>query len=243
MPENMDQVFKETIAKPSDFKFNSKVAGVFDDMVNRSVPYYGEMQRMIGELAATHALPDSNVYDLGCSTGSTLIRMNENVQEDIPFIGIDNSSDMLEKCRKKLNDMGIRRPVKLEIADLDNGVTINNASVAVLCLTLQFVRPINRERLIKAIYSGMVDKGALILVEKILAEDSSFNRDFIRYYYDYKRRNDYSEMEISQKREALENVLIPYKLSENITLLRNAGFSHCEVFFKWYNFSGLIAIK
>jgi tRNA (cmo5U34)-methyltransferase len=112
-----------------------------------------------------------------------------------------------------------------------------------LCLTLQFVRPIYRERLLKNIYDGLNSGGVLILVEKILAEDSLFNRDFIEYYYNYKRRNHYSEMEISQKREALENVLVPYKLSENITLLRDCGFAHCEVFFKWYNFAGLIAIK
>jgi len=113
----------------------------------------------------------------------------------------------------------------------------------VLCLTLQFVRPIYREKLLRDIYQGLVPGGALILVEKILAEDSRYNRDFIEYYYDYKRRNDYSEMEISQKREALENVLVPYKLSENIALLRDHGFAHCEVFFKWYNFAGLIAVK
>jgi len=113
----------------------------------------------------------------------------------------------------------------------------------VLCLTLQFVRPIYREQLLKNIYEGLNSGGVLILVEKILAEDSIFNRDFIEYYYDYKRRNHYSEMEISQKREALENVLVPYKLSENISLLRDNGFAHCEVFFKWYNFAGLIATK
>jgi tRNA (cmo5U34)-methyltransferase len=115
--------------------------------------------------------------------------------------------------------------------------------VVILCLTLQFVRPLYRERLIKRIFDGLVKGGVLIVSEKILAEDSLFNRNFIKYYYDYKRRNHYSEMEISQKREALENVLIPYKLSENIKMFREAGFSHIETFFKWYNFSGFIAIK
>jgi tRNA (cmo5U34)-methyltransferase len=150
---------------------------------------------------------------------------------------------MLDKCKSKLLEMGFSRNYDLRCADLGQGVQINNASVAVLCLTLQFVRPIYREKLLRDIYEGLVPGGALILVEKILAEDSRYNRDFIRYYYDYKRRNDYSEMEISQKREALENVLVPYKLSENISLLRDQGFGHCEVFFKWYNFAGLIAVK
>ena len=238
-----DEVFKESFSKPSDFKFSSKVARVFDDMVNRSVPFYEEMQRMIGELSSDHYIDDTNVYDLGCSTGATLIQMNESIPPHIQFIGIDDSPDMLEKCREKLKEHGFERPVKLEVADLNANVRIETASVVVLCLTLQFVRPINREKLLTSIYKGMVPGGALIIVEKILAEDSAFNRDFIKYYYDMKRRNHYSEMEISQKREALENVLIPYKLSENIIMLREAGFKYVETFFKWYNFSGIIAKK
>jgi tRNA (cmo5U34)-methyltransferase len=115
--------------------------------------------------------------------------------------------------------------------------------VVVFCLTLQFLRPIYRERIVKNVFTGLNPGGVLLLVEKVLGEESRFNRDFIKYYYDYKRRNHYSDMEISQKREALENVLVPYKLSENILMLREAGFNHCEVFFKWYNFSGLIATK
>lgn len=236
-------MFGESFTRPSDFKFSSKVAGVFDDMVTRSVPFYEEMQRMIGELAADHYQDNTNIYDLGCSTGATLIQMNESVSPHIQFIGIDDSPDMLEKCRQKLRESEFKRPVKLEVADLNTGVHIRDASVVVLCLTLQFVRPINRERLLKSIYDGLVSGGAVIIIEKILAEDSSFNRDFIKYYYDMKRRNHYSEMEISQKREALENVLIPYKLSENISLLKEAGFTQFEVFFKWYNFSGFIAKK
>lgn len=238
-----DEVFREQYTKPSDFKFSSKVAGVFDDMVNRSVPYYEEMQRMLSELTADHATPGSNIYDLGCSTGTTMIHINETVDESIPFIGVDDSQDMLDKCRNKLIQLNFKRPFDLVIADLNKEVQIENASVVILCLTLQFVRPIARERLIRQIYNGLNRDGALIVIEKILAEDSRFNRDFIKYYYDMKRRHHYSELEISQKREALENVLIPYKLSENITLFRDAGFEHCEVFFKWYNFAGLIAKK
>jgi tRNA (cmo5U34)-methyltransferase len=150
---------------------------------------------------------------------------------------------MLEKCRNKLLQIDVKRPYDLVVADLNKEVSIENASVVVLCLTLQFVRPINRERLIKQIFNGLNSEGSLIVVEKILAEDSRFNRDFIKYYYDMKRRHNYSEMEIAQKREALENVLIPYKLSENITLMRDAGFEHVETFFKWYNFAGFIAKK
>ncbi|MDB5190557.1 MAG: cmoA [Segetibacter sp.] len=242
MDMSKDDYFKEH-AKPFDFKFTSKVAGVFDDMVNRSVPFYEEIQRMVSELAADNATKDSKIYDLGCSTGTSLIYMDQSVDQNISFVGIDDSKAMLEKCRTKLDAIGTKRIVDLEVADLNKEIGIKDASVVVLCLTLQFVRPMNRERLIKQIFDGLLKEGVLIIVEKILAEDSLFNRDFIKYYYNMKRRHNYSEMEISQKREALENVLIPYKLSENITLLRDAGFEHCEVFFKWYNFTGIIAKK
>ena len=243
MISEKDEVFKENIAKASDFKFSSKVANVFDDMVTRSVPYYIEMQRMIGELAADHYQENSNVYDLGCSTGTTMMVMNETIPDNIRFVGVDDSAAMLDKCRAKLEQAGFTRPFDLEVAGLNGEVEIKDASIVVLCLTLQFVRPLYRERLVKKIHSALKPGGALIIVEKILAEDSTWNRDFIKYYYDMKRRNHYTEMEIAQKREALENVLIPYKLSENITLLREAGFANYEIFFKWYNFSGFIAKK
>lgn len=238
-----DEVFKDAINKPSDFKFSGEVATVFDDMVNRSVPFYEEIQRMISEIAPDHAVQGTSVYDLGCSTGSTLILMNGTIVKNVRFVGVDDSLEMLNKCDTKLKESGFTSPYELKIANLNQGVEIDNASVVVLCLTLQFIRPIFREKLLRNIADGILPGGALIIVEKVIAEESLFNRDFIKYYYELKRRHHYSDMEISQKREALENVLIPYKLSENILLLKEAGFAHCEVFFKWYNFAGIIAKK
>jgi tRNA (cmo5U34)-methyltransferase len=238
-----DEVFREEIEQVSDFRFGANVASVFDDMVNRSVPFYGEIQRMVAELTADHAREGTFVYDLGCSTGTTMIGMDTLVDKSIKFIGVDDSQEMLNKCKTKFDEIKFNRPYELRCADLGQGVKIENASVVVLCLTLQFVRPIYRERLLQDIVKGLNPGGVLILVEKILTEESDFNRDFINYYYNYKRRNQYSELEIAQKREALENVLVPYKLSENITLLRDQGFASCEVFFKWYNFAALIAVK
>ncbi|MGK6353235.1 carboxy-S-adenosyl-L-methionine synthase CmoA [Parapedobacter sp. DT-150] len=243
MGKNKDNVFSEVIKKPSDFKFGATVANAFDDMVERSVPFYNEIQRMIIEQASEFAVADTNVYDLGCSTGTTFLNLDALVDESVRFVGVDDSKDMLEKCAEKFKQANLTRAYELKNADLHQDFDINYASVVILCLTLQFVRPIYREKLIKRIYDGLIPGGVLIVAEKILAEDSLFNRNFIKYYYDYKRRNHYSELEISQKREALENVLIPYKLSENRKMLMEAGFSHTEVFFKWYNFSGFIAIK
>ncbi|MBE7169171.1 MAG: carboxy-S-adenosyl-L-methionine synthase CmoA [Williamsia sp.] len=237
-----DEVFKE-IKKPSDFKFNRTVVNVFDDMVNRSVPFYEEIQRMIAEQSASHAREGTAIYDLGCSTGTTFLSINPFVPPTVKFIGVDDSQEMLAKCDAKFKAACIERPYELVQADIAQPLQIEAASVVVMCLTLQFVRPLYRERLLKSVYEGLEPGGVVILVEKILAEESSFNRHFIDYYYEMKRRHHYTENEIAQKREALENVLIPYKLSENILLLKETGFSHHEIFFKWYNFAGIIAKK
>jgi tRNA (cmo5U34)-methyltransferase len=238
-----DQIFKTKIEKSSDFKFDAKVVNVFDDMVVRSVPFYLEFQRMMGEIARDYAKPGTSVYDLGCSTGTTFLSINEEIAPSVKFMGIDESPEMLEKCRINLENHNLGRDFELVSADLNMPFKIENASVVVLCLTLQFVRPINRHKLIQSIYDQMNPGGCILLIEKILGESTEFNRQFIKYYYDMKRRNNYDEMEIAQKREALENILIPYKLSEDIIMLQEAGFHSCETFFKWHNFAGMVALK
>lgn len=238
-----DQVFSDKIEDVADFHFGEQVATVFDDMVGRSVPFYAEMQRMIGEMAGDFAADGTNVYDLGCATGTTMLHLDRFVPKGVRFIGIDNSQEMLDKCAAKLRSDDFIRDHELRCADLNQGVQVENASMVLLILTLQFVRPLNRDRLIRSLRDGMNENGALILVEKLIGEDSLFNRLFIKYYYDMKKRNGYSELEIAQKREALENVLVPYKLMENREMLLNAGFRYVDVFFKWYNFSGIIAVK
>jgi len=212
-------------------------------MLSRSVPFYGEIQRMVAELAQDIVVPGSNVYDLGCSTGTTMLLLDRSLPDDVNFVGIDDSRDMLVKCEAKLREHRVKRNVSLECTDLHQGVGIRDASLALMVLTLQFLRPLHRGRLVADIFAGLRENGGLILVEKVLGEDSHFNRLFIKHYYDFKRRNGYSETEIAQKREALENVLIPYKLLENRELLLKSGFRYVDVFFKWYNFCGIVAIK
>ena len=238
-----DEVYRETVQKVEDFTFGEKVASVFDDMLGRSVPFYDEMQRMTAEMAGDFATPGSNIYDLGCSTGTTILNLEPRVPKDVTFIGVDNSHEMLKKCEAKLQEQNFGGKHKLVYADLNEGIEVENASMVLMVLSLQFVRPLYRDRLINQIYEGMNENGCLILVEKFLGEDSIFNRLFIRYYYDMKKRNGYSEMEIAQKREALENVLIPYKPMENREMLLRAGFRYTDTFFKWYNFGGIIAVK
>ena len=238
-----DSIFKIRFEKSTDFTFDEKVTKVFDDMVVRSVPFYLEVQRMMAELTHDYANPGTNVYDLGCSTGTTFISLDRVLDRSIGFTGIDNSPEMLVQCDKNLKAAGVTRQLKLIASDLNSSVEIKNASVVILSLTLQFVRPPKRTKLLQRIYDQLNPGGCVILFEKVLGEGTVFNRQFIKYYYDYKRRNNYDDMEIAQKREALENVLIPYKLSENFEILKEIGFTSVETFFKWYNFSGIVALK
>jgi tRNA (cmo5U34)-methyltransferase len=226
-----------------DFKFDARTVGVFDDMVNRSVPFYGEIQRMTTELAGDFAAPGSTLYDFGCSTATTMLAMERTVDPNVCFVGFDNSTEMLERARRKLAAAPSPRPRDVRFLDLNEPFAIEDGSVAIMLFTLQFVRPLHRERVVRTIASGLRENGALILVEKVIESDTLFNRLFIDHYYDMKRRHGYSEMEISQKREALENVLIPYRMDENRALLLANGFSKVQEFFRWYNFAGVVAVR
>ena len=238
-----DRLFRKRRRVVKDFRFDKQTSVVFDDMLHRSVPFYEELQRMTGEIAADFAAEGTSVYDLGCSTGTTLLMLDRVVPKDVRFVGIDSSPEMLERAREKLAHQGVTRECELICADLNKGIQVTNASVVIMTLTLQFIRPLYRQQLMRTIAAGMASQGCLILIEKVLSKDSMLNRLFIKYYYGFKERQGYSKIEISQKREALENVLIPYRIEENMQLLLESGFSECDVFFKWYNFCGIIALK
>jgi len=237
-----DEIFSKK-QKVISFDFKKKTVEVFDDMLYRSVPFYVEIQRMIGEITRDFARKGTNIYDLGCSTGTTMCNLDKILPAGINFIGVDFSRDMLSEAKKKIIQHKVRRKYQLVNADLNNGFRIKNASVAIFILTLQFIRPLRRRAVIEDIARGLNKGGCLILVEKVLSIDSNLNRLFINYYYDFKHRQGYSQMEIAQKREALENVLIPYRPEENRQLILESGFKECDTFFKWYNFNGLIALK
>lgn len=231
---------------PGDFVFDAAVADVFDDMLLRSVPFYQEQQRMVVEIARTFLRPDTRVHDLGCSTGTALINLGRTTPEEARFVGHDNSEAMLEKARANIAHEGLADRIELRHFDLNGELArgrLDRASVVLLCWTLQFVQPVKRDPLIRWIYDALAPQGALIVTEKVLTRDSAINRLFIDFYQDLKRRNRYSEVEIARKREALENVLIPYSLDENIELFRRSGFRTVETFFQWYNFAGFLCVK
>lgn len=241
-----DRVFVESTARASDFVFNTEVAQVFDDMIVRSIPFYLEQQCMIKEIGKKFWIPGTDVYDLGCSTATTLINLCREIEGPVRFVGYDNSIPMLERAKRKIKENGFENHIEVRYGDLNEdllNLSLDNASVVTMCFTLQFLRPLKRDYLIKRIYNGLVEGGALVVTEKILTNSSHMNRFFIDFYYDFKKRNGYSENEILRKREALENVLIPYRIDENLELFRRNGFEIVETFFQWYNFAGFLCVK
>ena len=233
-----DKVFTKPIKK--QFEFDEEVAAVFDDMLQRSVPFYKESQR-ITEFFALKQLEDGGVlYDLGCSTASLLLNIHRELKNKAELIGLDNSEAMLDQARKKSEAYGA--DIEVYNADILE-YEYKEADVFVSNYTLQFIRPLVREELIKKISSSLKKDGVFIFSEKVISHHSKLNKDLIECYYEFKKEQGYSEYEIMQKREALENVLVPYSEEENIKMALNNGFSHCEVIFRWANFATFIAIK
>jgi tRNA (cmo5U34)-methyltransferase len=163
--------------------------------------------------------------------------------KDVRITGVDSSSAMLKQASERLDRAGLKGSCTLEKHELEKDFSMTDASAVFLVLTLQFVRPPNREAVIRRIYEALNPGGCLIFVEKILGADSATGRMYIDFYHDFKKRNGYSDLEIAGKREALENVLIPYTAAENISLLRQSGFPVVDTFFQWYNFAGFVAVK
>ena len=234
----VDKVFNKSITK--QFEFDEEVASVFDDMLNRSVPFYKEMQRLSINFACNFLNENDKVYDLGCSTASMLIELSKHCKHKLNLVGIDNSTAMLDNARKKAKAFGVE--IELINADLHD-VAYDDAKLILSNYTLQFIRPLQREKLVKKIYDSLEEKGIFIFSEKVISSNSTLNKQSIDEYYEFKKTQGYSEFEIAQKREALENVLIPYTEEENKKMILDAGFSHCETIFKWVNFATFIAIK
>jgi tRNA (cmo5U34)-methyltransferase len=239
-----DELYK-TKGHAEDFTFNRDVANVFDDMLNRSVPFYSEVQRMVVELGSLFLVGEGAVYDVGCSTGNTLLGFADTVGADKPirFVGIEPAEAMREKAESKLIAAGHQGRVELLADPIENFERLDGARVIVMLYTLQFVRPIYRAQVLRMYFDSLEVGGCLLLAEKILADNSMLSRTYVDLYHDYKRRSGYSDTEIAKKREELENVLLPYRDSENIEMLRQVGFTSVDHVFRWYNFALYIALK
>ena len=238
--DNLFSVEKETVA---DFSFDEAVADVFPDMLRRSIPGYENIIAMLGVLARCHVQDNTRVYDLGCSLGAATLSVHRQTRElSLQHICVDNSEAMIKRCASTLKRHMPAASVELICDDIQR-IPIDNASVVLLNFTLQFLPKTTRLDLLKNIYKGLNSGGVLILSEKLLYDDAEVNQLFIQWHHEFKRANGYSDLEISQKRAAIENVLIPDTLNTHQTRLTEAGFSHVHQWFQAFNFSSLIAVK
>lgn len=233
----MDRVFTKPIKK--QFEFDESVASVFDDMLERSIPFYKEVISLICDLVALDCSTDAKIIDLGCSTANTLLHLYKKSHQ-YNLVGIDNSEAMLENAAKKISAYGAS--IKLVNDDITK-VDLSSANVIIANYMLQFIRPIERDSFVTKIYNSLEDKGIFIFSEKIIFEDKVLNKQMIDLYYNFKKEQGYSEFEIAQKREALENVLVPYTEEENKKMILKAGFSSIESLFKYGNFITFVAKK
>ena len=244
MVKKQDEIYASPLNEIIDFDFDEKVAEVFPDMIQRSVPGYGTMISTIGILAAKYAQPNSRCYDLGCSLGAVSLSMRQRInQPDCTIIAVDNSEAMVERGLELLaSDSSSRVSVEMVCADIQD-IAIEDASVVVLNFTLQFIPLDDRLALITRIYQGLKPGGVLILSEK-MAFDDQVKQDFhTEAHHDFKRANGYSDLEISQKRTALDRVMIPESLTCHKQRLQEAGFPMSEVWFQCFNFASMVAIK
>jgi tRNA (cmo5U34)-methyltransferase len=238
-----DSLYQSMPTPVPPFEFDDQVAGVFDDMIHRSVPFYSEIIERQTQWVERFYQPGTVLYDLGCSNGNLVIRLACRAgAQPYKIVAVDSSAPMLAAFRRRLAACPLGKHISLQCEDIRRTV-IENASVVVLNFTLQFLPPQDRDVLMTRIHNGLARGGILLCCEKI----THFNEDMAdlqrSFHHAFKRENGYSDLEISRKREALEKVLIPESLESHLQRLQRAGFTAMDVWLKWFNFAALIAVK
>lgn len=237
-----DRFFSQPMQEIPPFSFNAEVAEVFDDMVARSVPLYRENQLMMVQILSRLLTSGDTVYDLGCSTGSALVQIGTSLKQlDLKLVGLDTSAPMVEKARLKTRAFGLNEAV-IEVADITK-FSLASCGACIMNYTLQFIPVGARKKFLQQVYAALRPGGVLLLAEKIEADTPALQDLLTDVYYDLKRSNGYSELEISQKREALEDVLIPLPAQAQQELLREAGFTQVETVLRWGPFATFLAVK
>jgi tRNA (cmo5U34)-methyltransferase len=241
-----DRLFAQPLSQVPDFAFNEDVVRVFPDMIKRSVPGYPTIVENLGVLAAQFAQPNTALYDLGSSLGAVTQALRRHVRtEGCKVVAVDNSQAMVERCREYLNaqDSMYQELLPVQVVEGDIlALAFKPASVIALNFTLQFIAPAQRLELLTRIRQALVPGGALILSEKLRFNDPAEQQLLGDLHIAFKRANGYSDLEIAQKRSAIENVMKPDSLEENRERLLAAGFSRVVPWFQCLNFASMIAL-
>ena len=234
---------KDTVVPGARWEFDSTVADAFDDMLRRSIPQYNVMRQACLRLASHFRQPYTDVVDLGCSRGQAISDLLGVCGGSNHFIGVDVSRPMLEAARQRFTNYIRDGIVRIEELDLRDAYPRCRASVTLAVLTLQFILPECRPRIVQEAYSQTVDGGVLIVVEKLTAASPGIHDVMTSCYHAMKARHGYSQEAIERKRLSLRGVLVPATARWNEDLLRTAGFSQIDCFWRWMNFAGWIAVK
>ncbi len=238
-----DTVYAKQNEMLVDFVFDDNVAHVFPDMIRRSVPGYDAIIPLLGVFAERYARQDSNIYDLGCSLGAATLAMRRRItQSGCRIIAIDNSESMVAQCLSHIEADQSPVPVEIMCDDILD-IKIENASIVVINFTLQFIKPELRENLLNNIYAGLNEDGVLLIADKIVFDNVQEGNFQIDMHTQFKRANGYSELEIAQKRTALENILVPDTIEQHKQRLNRVGFKEVNIWFQCFNFAGICAIK
>jgi len=240
-----DDIYAASDSPDKPFRFDEAVAEVFPDMLQRSIPGYAASIEAIASLAARYVVPGSACYDLGCSLGAATLAMRDGIKSpDCRIIAIDSAPAMVERCRElvtTVDDAG-KTPVDVQQRDIRD-TAISDASMVVMNYTLQFLDLAARDAIVAQIFAGLLPGGLFLLSEKVVDEDEHMEDLLVDLHHEHKRRNDYSQLEISRKRAALENVLIPETVAVHRNRLAAAGFTHSAVWLRYFNFVSIVAIK
>lgn len=237
-----DDIYSAPLTTVGSFQFDSDVVRVFPDMIARSVPGYASILSVIEQLASHYVRPGSRVWDLGCSLGAATRLIRRRVDPSVTIHAVDNSPAMIQRLQQLLPTWEPGAPVLVTESDLRQ-VQVTEASLVVLNLTLQFLPPAERDDVIAGIAAGMLPGGALLLSEKICFEDPRQQDLMTKMHHDFKRAHGYTDLEIAQKRAAIENMLIPEPLQRHVQRLTDAGFSAVIPWFQCFNFASIIAVR
>ena len=238
-----DTLYANPLDKIADFAFDQSVVDVFPDMIKRSVPGYLTIMHMIGQMAERYCQADTRCYDLGCSLGAATLAMRHRINAaNAEIVAVDNAPDMIARCQQVVDADSGEVPVRLVQGDITE-MAIEQASVCVLNFTLQFVPVEKRDALLQRIFDGMVPGGILVISEKLAFADADHNALMTEFHHYFKKTNGYSELEIAQKRNAIEHVLIPETFETHQQRLARIGYKGTELWFQCFNFASFIAFK
>ena len=243
-PSNQDRLYSQPREAITDFVFDQSVVKVFQDMIGRSVPGYSTLLSMLPVMVKQYVQQDSRCYDLGCSLGAATLAMRHSINKSgVNIVAVDNSAAMVDQCREYIKQDSANVPVKILCDDDINNINIEHASMVIMNFTLQFFEKENRSSLIDKIYSGLNKNGVLLLSEKIECENNEEQEWMTDLHHGFKKANGYSDLEISQKRTALEDVLVPETVRQHKERLQQAGFKKSAVWFQCFNFVSILAVK